>query len=426
MTEQLLTAVKYSGGRALLHIPGRATIESGARWLLSKLPSEGVTVIANQRLSLGVDHSYQIAQLNQTLLELILETEILVIEASVGLGDFIVPKERGKIIALSSDFKSLEELTETARFLSGSSTRFGPLDLTRFLGEIGYLYNSPSNPGSFTYQGIPQQIPMTGLQYQEYLSRLNRELSLGRRESFSALQQTNFLYPPQLQTLHNLPRSERPVLPLDLPVEEGGWLSPEILNNLRERSPKLYWLIQYLRLNPGKHIIWSSFTESNGIQLISTILRFAGFRTLTVTGTDSVKSRYEKTEEFNRLPSGGIYLSNLSPLIDFNGVTSLIFFEQHPYDTFFQRYLRAIATNQPQLTIIFLISTGPYGEVTVDVTNYRLMSEMVLIQKTILEILKTGKITLSDLEQYRVAFRIPTLTLQELQYSLPRTFVPVQ
>lgn len=425
MTEQLLATLGYSGGRALLHVPGRATLESGVRWLLSKLTGQKVTVVTNQRMNLGSDHFYQTAQLNQTLLNIILENEILVIEASAGLGEFVVPRENGRIVVLSSDFKSLDELSETARFLSGQSIRFGPLDLTRFLGEIGYLYNSLTNPGSFTYQGIPQQIPMTGLQYQEYLVRLNRELSLGRRESFSALQQANFLYPPELQALHNLPRAERPDLPLDLPEEEGGWLNSAILNELRARSPKLYWLVQYLRLNPGKHIIWSSFTESNGIKLISSILQFAGFRTLTVTGTDPVKTRYEKAEEFNRL-SNGIYLSNLSPVLDFNRVSSLIFFEQHPYDTFFQRYLRAVATNQSDFTIIFLIATGPYGEVTVDVTNYRLMSEMILTQKTILEILKTGRISLSDLEQYRAAFRIPTLTIQELQYSLPRTFVPVQ
>lgn len=436
----LSSTLQNAGARSFIQLPGKMTVEEGARRIvqnLSRSPELVVVLSARPRLEIQRVAFFQTAQLNQAILQTLLvdPNRLLIFEAAAPLGQLLLPRNEGRVLVLGTDFKTLEELTETARFLSGPALQgaeIRPLDLTRYLGQIGNLLcDAPSTSAApctqlnFSYEGIPQTVPMTQSQYYEYLTRIQRERGIGRREPFSALQTTNFIYPLPLQQLHNVPREQRPTLPLDLSISEGGWVTPEILTDLPERSPKLNWTVQYLRLNAGKHIIWTQFNESNGAQVISTVLSLAGFEATSVTGTDPLPQRYRKVEEFNRPAAGTkVLVSNLPAFTGFQSISSLIMFEQHPSDAVFNSYLRQIATasDQGRLTAIFLVSTGPNGEETVEVSNYLTMIGAVNSRDTILTILKSGEILRDRLELYRTVFKLPSLSLQDLRTAIPRTF----
>ena len=430
-----LLPLTRSPARVLLHLPGKMTMEEGARRVIQRLVGSEVILVllGRPRSPLPEQTSFfQMAQINQTILNTFFAspTRLLIIEASSNLGQFVLPQETGRILTLSSDFKSLEELTETARFLNGPRAKemnIRPLDLARYLGEIGYLLCDVPQCTTlqFNYQSLPVTIQLTPEQYREYLSRLEREREFGRREPFSAQQVTNFLYPPELQALHSLPREQRPTVLPDLPTTAGGWITPDIINQLEVRSPKLHWSIQYLRQNPGRHILWTNFNESNGARVISSILSLAGFEVISVTGTDPVPQRYRKVEEFNRPSSRTkVLVSNLYAFAGFQSILSVLIFEQHPSDSVLNSYLRQIATSSDQrgVSVIFLIGVGPNNEQTIEITNYLLSSEAMISRDTILELLKTGEINPEELEKYRRAFRLPGLTPQEIQTALLRTF----
>ena len=435
----LSSTLQNAGARSFIQLPGKMTVEEGARRIVQNLAPAAkelvVVLLARPRSEIQRVAFFQTAQLNQAILQTLLvdPNRLLIFEAAAPLGQLLLPRELGRVLVLGTDFKTLEELTETARFLSGPALQgaeIRPLDLTRYLGQIGNLLcdspaPSPCTQLNFSYEGIPQTVPMTQSQYYEYLTRIQRERGIGRREPFSALQTTNFIYPLPLQQLHNVPREQRPTLPSDLLISEGGWLTSEILNDLPERSPKLAWAVQYLRLNPGKHIIWTQFNESNGVQVISSVLSLAGFEVVNVTGTDPLPQRYRKVEEFNRADAGTkVFVSNLYAFTGFQSITSLIMFEQHPSDAVFNSYLRQIATSSEQgrLSAIFLVSTGPNGEETVEVSNYLTMIGAVNSRDTILTILKSGEVLRERLELYRTVFQLPSLTLQDLRTAIPRTF----
>lgn len=434
--------VPSPGTRSYIHLPGKMTVEEGARRIAQNLGSVEIVIVllARPRSELVSGNSqvtfFQTAQLNQAILNSFLTNStnrILIFEAAAALGQLLLPRDTGRLITLGTDFKTLEELTETARFMSGPNLRgaeIRPLDLTRYLGQVGHLlceapHPQPCSQLNFLYEAVPMTISMTQSQYYEYLTRIQREKGIGRREPFAALQTTNFLYPLHLQQLHNVPREQRPTFPPDLPVTQGGWISSEIVDKLHDRSPKLNWTVKYLRLNPGKHILWTQFNESNGVQVISSILSLAGFEVSTLTGTDPLPQRFRKVEEFNR-PSDRtkVLVTNLYAFSGFQSIISLIMFDQHPSDAVFNSYLRQIATSsdQRELSAVFLVSTGPNGEETVEITNYLLMINALNTRDMILSILKSGQLLPDKLETYRTIFQLPSLTLQDLQTAIPRVF----
>jgi hypothetical protein len=427
------------GGRSLLHLPSKLNVSEGVQLVTNEifnknlLPSEteliivtfGKIYLTGTRISI-----FQIAQMNQALFNLLVSqpNRIFIIEMATIWGQINLPSDIGHILTISTDYKSIKENTETARFLSGLSSRspvndIGPLDLTKYYGQIGYLLClRECFAQSFDYQGIPVTVKMNDQQYQEYLGRLENEKVLNRSIPYSAIQVTNFLYPETLQRLHNIPRDRRPTITPDRPTSEGGWLTKDILKELEERSPKLSWLISYFQKNPGKHIVWSSFSHSNGVDLIESILQLAGFKTIKITGSDSIRQRYQKIEEFNR--QSLILVTNLYAFTGLKDIRSFIIVDQHPYSSIINSYLREIATGGPQnfTTVIFLIAVGPDQQPTIDVLNYKIMAQMLISTETMLNILKTGQLQPNKLDTYQQAFERPTLSLADLQRTIDRTF----
>jgi hypothetical protein len=422
---QLISDLTRPGARLFLYVPGKVTIEHAVTLVTTQLkqtsPNTEVVVVTRDETTIGLN----LSQVNQAFLDIFfglssphtISNRVLIIEAASNLGQFVIPQGIGRILVLGSPFKSMKELNESARFLNGPATQnltITPFDTGKLLATIGYQL--VGNNLEFDYQGIPVTIPLSQNQYREYLLRVKRESLLGRQEPFSALQALNFMYPAQLQAVHNLPRKERPVITPDLTLSEGGWIEPQHVTRLRDFSSKLEWLLRYFQQNPGRHVIYTAFNESNGVQVISTFLRLAGFQVIQITGNDRYHDRQAKIEQFNTSTANFILISNLYAFDRLNNVKSLIMFEQHPRDTILNSYLKQIATRTPEpaILVLFLIGTGPNGEPTFDVTNYIEMARLINQKDSILNILTTGQINPQHLDRYRQSFG-QNITLENLQ-----------
>lgn len=429
--DQLIRDLANPGSRLFLYVPSSLVLEQAINQVIERLnasePGTEITIVTMTRTQTEKANisNFQIGQISQVFLDLFFGLEsprptpprILIIESSLNLGQFVIPREIGRILILGSQFKSIEDLTETSRFLSGPpalNANIPPLDVGVFLGRIGYqLITSRSD---FTFQGLTVTVNMTPLQYEEYIQRINREQALSRNEPFSALQALNMIYPPNLQFVHNLPREQRPSITPDLPSNEGGWITREI--NVNELSPKINWLIQYLRINRGKHVVYTAFNESNGVTAISSFLRMAGFDVIHVTGNDRQQDRHGKLATFNQTTTNQVVLiSNLYAFSSISGTTSLIMFEQHPYDTVLNTYLRQIASSGTTVSIpvVFLMSIGPQSEPTIDTENYIRVAQLLNQRDSLFEILRRGQVNPSHLQRYRQAFGLPELSFESLQ-----------
>jgi len=430
---ELATILRYSGSRSLLHLPSKISVGEGIQIIMNNFselfPDDTEFIIVTfQKIYLKIPRTsmFQIAQINQVLLNLLLSSpnRVLILEMATNWGHMSLSPNLGQILTISTDYKSAQEFTETARFLSGTTLKIGPLDLTRYYGQIGYLLCMEEcfkNP--FDYQGIPVTIKLEPQQYAEYLDRLEKERVMGRPSPYSAIQATNFLYPEHLQKLHNIPREIRPVIISDFPTTEGGWITEDILSDLSKLSPKMGWLLNFLRKNSGKHCVWSSFSQSNGVHLIRSIIQLAGFQVIQMTGTDSVRERHQKIEEFNQ-SQNIVLVTDLYAFTGLKDVRSFVMMEQHPYSSILNSYLREIATGSQQefVTVIFLVAVGPKDQPTVDVLNYRILSQQLISVQTMLDILKTGQLQPDKLQTYQQAFERENLSLNGLQQTIERTF----
>lgn len=434
---RFITNLTQEGARLFLYIPGKLTIERAATFIITHLnqvePSTEIIVVTRDFINIPNDSviNLNLSQVNQPFLDILfglssprpIANRILIIEAAINLGQFIVPRDVGRILVISSPFKSMEELNESARFLTGpdaQNVQITPFDTGKFLGTIGYQF--VNNNLNFDFKGIPITIPLSQAQYDEYLLRVERERILARREPFSALQALNFMYPSQLQFVHNLPREERPYITPDDLIREGGWIDFEHLQQIKQYSPKLEWLIQYFQQNTGKHVLYTTFNESNGVRVISSFLQLAGFQVIQITGNDRQSDRHAKVETFNSLSQNStvILVSNLYAFSGLNNVKSLIMFEQHPYDNILNSYLKyiAIRTHSPSIPVIFLIAAGPNGQTTLDVINYTNMARLLNQKDAIIEILTTGQLDPSKLDRYSQAFG---LSIQQIQSIMQDT-----
>ena len=405
--------VSEPGSRVYVHIGGKTSVKDAVERLVTTLTGRVVVVTVDGLPEIAGASVLRSFQIGQGTLDIILQQDVvLVIEAAESLKELQVPRNRGRIVVLGTDWKSWSEITEAVRFLSGPQVLLSStLDVAKVLSQIGHQLSCPDQEScselSFIYRGIPVTIPMTPTQFHEYQARLQYETGQGRREPYSALQVTNFLYPPALQIVHNVPRLQRPEVTPDLPENEGGWITVETIQHINTWSPKLHWLIRYLRSNPGHHVIRTIFNESNGAEVISTVLKLAGFDVITITGSDRQSDRSSKLQSFNNSTARELVLvTSLHPFDGWRNVLSVVLFEQHPTDSVLNSALRAVATGSVQNAVntVFIISSGPSGEITIETTSYLTMSSLVRTRDSILEVLKTG--TVNDLGKLQQAIGV--------------------
>lgn len=345
--EDLVSELMIPGARNFLYIPNDKSIQSTILELLAKInPTLEISLVTLNKIQIDLPNvsNFQIAQISQIFLDLFFtkSPRLLIVESCSNLDQFNTSPNLISILALGTSFNSINDLTATVKFLSG--------DNIFYLAQIGYQLTS-NNPSPL-YHGSVITLNMLSTQYDQYLIN-NKNYLL------------NMIYPENLQRLHNLPPSRKPSLPLDYPLNEGGWVT---LDLLQEVSPKIFWLIEYVKMNKGKHIVYTAFNED----LIDSFLRLSGINSIKISNKESSQNRMAKLKVFNNTLGSMVLISNLSILQPLHNVISFVMFEQHSSDKVFNNYIKNIAL--PNLPVLFLISLGPQNEPTLDSQNYTIMA----------------------------------------------------
>jgi len=156
--------------------------------------------------------------------------------------------------------------------------------------------------------------PMIGLQYDTSVSNMNAtqqgEYEKRRKEEeissdykatqrIPTLQIGNFVYPNRIQELLNLPSTDprRKEVPID---DEDGWITPNLLKNLKEHSRKFTQLLNRILTNSTRHhLIYTRFKEHYGAYLISSLLKLLKVSHIMITGNDKITERRDKIRLFN-------------------------------------------------------------------------------------------------------------------------------
>ena len=242
------------------------------------------------------------------------------------------------------------------------------MTLTLYLGRIGCQLTSLES--NFVYQGNVATLNMLPLQYNEYSL-----VSVNTRKT----QMLNMIYPEKLQALHNLPSDRKPSIPPDYPLNEGGWITLDLLPKV---SPKIFWLVEYLKMNRGKHVIYTAYS----VDVINSFLRLSGFNVINISGSDRQQDRNSKIKAFNETQTPIVLISNLSSMQPIQGATSFVMFEQH-FSNIFNNYVQNMSLGRFSLPVIFLVSLGPQNETTLDVQNYTQMADSLNQRDAVFDLL---------------------------------------
>jgi hypothetical protein len=397
--DRLISDLNNQWARNFLYVPSSLSLQSAFLKIINKIdPNIEIALVTLDKSQINLPNvsNFQIAQISQAFLNIFFsdlanaKSRLLIIEASANLGQFNVPQGVGRILVLGSPFKSMLELSETVKFLSGSSVDH--LTLTSYLGQIGYQLTSLDS--NFVYQGNVVTLNMLPSQYSQYL-QTNKSQTL------------NMVYPIDAQ--------RKP----DIPLNEGGWITLELLPKV---SPKIFWLIEYLKMNRGKHVIYTVNSES----IIDSFLRLAGYNVVSVSGNDRQQERNVKIKTFNDTLTPIVLISDLSIIPPIRDLTSFIMFEQHSTDNVFNNYIKAISSPSYEritkvrfLPIVFLISLGPQNESTLDVQNYTNMVDLLNQRDAIFEIL----IDPTQTTKYSQVFNIDDFNLFKDENGYPLRFI---
>lgn len=159
----------------------------------------------------------------------------------------------------------------------------------------------------------------------------------------------NLVYPQQIQQEYEKTDKrfrDKSIARPDLPQDQKGWMTPEVIPYLNTYSPKTVRVIARLLARSGgqvvpqtgvrgKFIIASTFRDHHGIFWLSTILSYYGIPSLLLHGklgtTDNTKAlaRQQVSQNFNSLESGVLLVTNELKLtgVYFNNVDEIIFFD---------------------------------------------------------------------------------------------------
>lgn len=355
--DDIAKALESPNARVFVYVPVHISIESVVTMLADQ---DQVLVVTRDPIKVPKGTTSTIV--TQQVLDLYLRPgRMLIVDASE-LRETLSPKE-GRIVVLATPFHSIKDLYNAAQFLTGSKS----------LEELKPIAYTLPEEEDFVEEYSTQVVRLSPEQYKEYVRRYKKEEKTQRQEPYSAIQALNFMYPLELQRVHNLPREKRGDITPDLELSRGGWITKEHLEHIEQYSPKIAFLLDYVKTHPGKHVVYTHFSDSNGVYVVSTFLRLAGISVVHITGADKEETRLAKITDFNK--SQVILVSNIKPIRDLVGVSTFIVFEQHPSATMVDAYQKKIYPHTKHIKVLFLIAVGPNGESTLDVENYNTMAK---------------------------------------------------
>ena len=413
--------------RNFLYLPNKIPLNTGisliANSLQSQSPTVNISVITHSSFpTQGRVIGYSLDQLSEPLLKILLSdaNQVLIIQLSTQLLEFKISENIGRILLVGDPFIGYDEMMTGIAFLRNVPlSNVQLINLFQEYGTLGYKLVK-SQYGKFNIEQFdPVKLALTPNQELEYQKRYAQDRLHPHQELYFSLQATNFLYPPNIQQLHDISRVSKVTIPPDNLVTEGGWIQPKDFEYLTAYSPKLNWCIKFLKLkgNEGKHVILTSFNSSFGIKVLTTFLRLAGISVVRITGDDRPQARYQKAKFFNTA-TNAVCLTNLPAFIPLTNVRSIIVFENHQSDRIINSYLRALAFSTNVLHLIFLVAVGSDGTtVTVDGEYLDLTLRKLRTRNRILYQLNEKSIY-PDLDFYQQALNLMGATLGQLNYYL--------
>jgi hypothetical protein len=174
----------------------------------------------------------------------------------------------------------------------------------------------------------PEVVRMSPIMTQRYEERVQNELeqitSSNKSESHAAqkrlrsLREATYEYPDAQWEVVRLPGSKTGVVDVD--VSLGGWMTREVFTTISIRGPKLARLLSIFAILPGaRHVIYTRFKEHYGAALISSLLRYAGYEHVVLTGDLKVADKHAVLEKFNS-KSVPILITTVVPQVELQEV----------------------------------------------------------------------------------------------------------
>lgn len=82
-------------------------------------------------------------------------------------------------------------------------------------------------------------------------------------------------------------------------IEDGGWITDDVIKHLENYSPKFKVIINLIFLIKGKHVIYSQFKTRYGVYFLEAVLKYYNVPTLLFTGDLNDEKRNDVTRKFN-------------------------------------------------------------------------------------------------------------------------------
>ena len=213
---------------------------------------------------------------------------------------------------------------------------------------------------------------MLPAQYLKYTGEVNQEttydLLTQQKNEIKNDPNVNFIYPADLNNN----------FPIDATVNNGGWVSKQVLVEVGAYSPKFNFLISFVDARKDKrHYINTRYLDRYGVDLLVALLITKGYVPLVATfmhrdsggrvlGNKS-QQHHEIIKTFNTNRKFNILISNMYGLDDnLIDVDYLHFVEGFSYEKFMKQISRIYRSqnysSQKPLKVIAHISNGANGE----------------------------------------------------------------
>ena len=328
---------------------------------------------------------------------------ILILELSKHLKPFTT--RSGCIIFISKPFMAYADLYTSLNCVASLPLN---TDILQYICLHGAEVQIGSNSSLVDITVNKSIIPISYKQYENYLET-------------KSVQSLNVSYPDELVQSPGYKKLGR----ADILLENGGWITQEVLLNLGRYCPKLEFLIKLFRCNPGRYVIYTHFNKVAGMSFIETILTLAGF-TVFSASTDSKSTERARLIDYLNSSKNGILLTNTFVNAEYENLNSVVIFEEvNARDTnLVNEYLCNLSSTQNCVHINLLVSVGAGEEETVECTSADEIVGNIDTMSKYINVLRDG-FDHYEIEEYKVLFQNKMLLESDMRRMFTKTLKQV-
>ena len=143
-------------------------------------------------------------------------------------------------------------------------------------------------------------------------------MSANQKDPEDLLKICNFVYPEKID----------PKDSIDADMGENGWIDDSIFSDLIEYSPKFHNLLTIIVSQyADKHVVYTRFIKSHGIDLINTLLNYLGINHTIITEENDTNDQIGKITTFCGESDQKVLIMNTLPRAEINDVGHIHFLE---------------------------------------------------------------------------------------------------